>query len=104
VLRLARISPLIAAIALGDCHHAIPVETREQAVEIGTSVCDHVWGKLYRPYGVDFRSFNWQAKLINGGDRWDVWVVGVNNSRLRVIVPKSGEAPSTCAMYGYFAK
>jgi hypothetical protein len=94
---------LLIAVALASCSRAIPVENAQQAIAIGVSKCDRDWGQLYKPYGVDFRSFNWHAEFFNG-DRWSVSVTGANKSKLEVIVPKSGGAPSACAMYGKFAK
>jgi hypothetical protein len=86
-------------VLLGGCGRT-PVETDEQAIAAGSAVCAREWRRSYPT--LDFAALDWKARFYHG-DRWTVWVEGADNSRLEVIVPRSSEPVSSCAIYGHFA-
>ena len=92
------------ALSVLGCWHGPPIETSKQAIALGIAACDRDWGVRYSRIGINLKVLIWKARFYNG-DRWDVWVVGTHGSKpgkLEVIVPKSGDAPSACAIYGNF--
>src|SRR5215475_7561514 len=99
ILRLFGTALLGFLVLLGGCGRN-PVETDEQAIAAGSAVCAREWRRSYPT--LDFAALDWKARFYHG-DRWMVWVDGPGNSRLEVIVPKSGEPVSSCAIYGHFA-
>jgi hypothetical protein len=86
-------------VLLGGCGRN-PVETDGQAIAAGSAVCAREWRRSYPT--LDFTALDWKARFYHD-DRWMVWVDGPDNSRLEVIVPKSGEAVSSRAIYEHFA-
>ena len=92
-----------ASLLIAACSKP-PVESAHKAIAIGSQVCTTEWQDYLSRNAINLKPEDWNARLYNG-DRWDVWVMGTRaHSKLDVIVLKSGEPATQCAMYGKFQR